>query len=721
MSPHGRGETKLSSWPVCAVGSRWHTYAFTEVDELRLVTTQLCDTDQGSCGPPSSEGASTTAPPASPGLRLQLWVGGVLRTELDASAADVPPFSAATALRICEGVESRVGGAFELRPTIGDAGSCVGVGNPPIRFRVPDFGNTALLVQQRFEPLALTPDTYLLSSADDACDRSAAFARAPDGTYLRHDRRLRLLRNTAEAPSLGDELGDEPAEWSGAPACPAVTPFLSKRGCARRPACSPPAYSAASKVLDAALLRALFRSGRKPFYAIEGLRLDQSTQGEPHAGSPCDEGRSRWRRLAGPCDAPTALDAETIALVRRAVASSADANPFVLDLDLRRSAQESGGTCTAELDGVSATGARVDVDSGGPAGGPGGASCYEHVHPALLNVYDFSYHALVHDGNDDVKRAGEPNPILAPAFAGDAVLSYPGANHRWPHPMRRWHGEATNFPLLGRYGDAVAFASLPPAVQTASAADLFGSVGSAPTHRSCYRLRACAAGASGPCERSSEAFVTLGAGYAPSDFALGAYADGTALRSPGGDVVDGFTCGASAGLRQAYWHVETPQGRSHVIAGSCANASDAGLLPAQTLEVEVDATGCNAYDPPLASSGFDTGFEACGSPGEVANEPALGHRYHFSVARRIYGEADLYRRYALNNGEAARAARAPARPSRARPPPRLLSSWLCSWRRQEHGLDERRAHLVRPATPARGVGALAGVPRLPATRCTRRL
>ena len=46
---------------------------------------------------------------------------------------------------------------------------------------------------------------------------------------------------------------------------------------------------------------------------------------------PCD-GPSRWRRTAGACAAPTALDAATGATLAAALSASTDANPLVRDL-----------------------------------------------------------------------------------------------------------------------------------------------------------------------------------------------------------------------------------------------------------------------------------------------------------------------------------------------------------------------------------------------------
>ena len=75
----------------------------------------------------------------------------------------------------------------------------------------------------------------------------------------------------------------------------------------------------------------------------------------------------------------TALDADTATTLAAAIRGSTDAaNGLVRDVVANT---VSGGSCTSESDGVSAIGARVDVDG----------VCWEHVHPELYSVYDFTH------------------------------------------------------------------------------------------------------------------------------------------------------------------------------------------------------------------------------------------------------------------------------------------------------------------------------------------
>ena len=55
---------------------------------------------------------------------------------------------------------------------------------------------------------------------------------------------------------------------------------------------------------------------------------------------------------------------------------------------------------------------------------PGGAGpeCFEHAHADLHSVYDFSWWAVNHAGNEDVFRAGRTNPIAQWAERDGATL-----------------------------------------------------------------------------------------------------------------------------------------------------------------------------------------------------------------------------------------------------------------------------------------------------------
>lgn len=54
------------------------------------------------------------------------------------------------------------------------------------------------------------------------------------------------------------------------------------------------------------------------------------------------------------------------------------------------------------------------------------------------------------------------------------------------------------------------------------------------------------------------------------------------------------------------------------------------------------------------------GAEACGSPGEVANEPALGHHFAMYMTEYARGAPEVFRSY--SNGMAKKVTRSGARP-----------------------------------------------------------
>lgn len=237
--------------------------------------------------------------------------------------------------------------------------------------------------------------------------------------------------------------------------CPAVTKnFLNAASCIRRPNCAPITWSSTSLKLDYSSLRKFYDVGGKLVYALTDLRLE----GGDVAVSPCS-GKSRWRRLTGGCGyAETALDYATKATLASAIHGSEDAaNMLVRDIELSSS---SGRSCTTETNGVSAIGAKVEVDG----------FCWEHSHPDLLNVYDATYWSRAHDGND--KFSASSNPIERFAKESGTMLHFPAS-----HPMDRWVAKEKKLPLLGKLHDTVKFVDLPSSVQSFALAQAFGASG----------------------------------------------------------------------------------------------------------------------------------------------------------------------------------------------------------------------------------------------------
>jgi hypothetical protein len=121
-------------------------------------------------------------------------------------------------------------------------------------------------------------------------------------------------------------------------------------------------------------------------YRVRSLRLES-----PYAVSPCDEGTSRWWRVAHEsCSsalvgADSALDPYTREAISSALIESHDANEMLKDIDVRGFlAAREHGVCTSSLNGVLAMGAQLTVNG----------SCWRHVMATEGNVYSFSYWAV---------------------------------------------------------------------------------------------------------------------------------------------------------------------------------------------------------------------------------------------------------------------------------------------------------------------------------------
>ena len=101
--------------------------------------------------------------------------------------------------------------------------------------------------------------------------------------------------------------------------------------------------------------------------------------------------------MIGGCSTPTVMDEGTRATLVRGIRDSSDsANVYVRDIDLVESGEREN--CTT----AGTTGAYVQVDG----------VCWEHVHPNLYGVYDFTRWTQLHPGNDAAENAGRPNPIM---------------------------------------------------------------------------------------------------------------------------------------------------------------------------------------------------------------------------------------------------------------------------------------------------------------------
>lgn len=198
---------------------------------------------------------------------------------------------------------------------------------------------------------------------------------------------------TSQSPALsGDDVGT----------CPAVVKtFLNEDACVKSTECSSETIGSASVPLNDATLRAWYTLSGVYAYYVQGLRLE-----DPYRVSPC-AGTSRWTITAGSCSAATTtMDPTTLATLTAALRDSTDTNTVVRDISI------SGANCvdTAE----ETIGAQIEVDG----------NCFEHVHPNLFDVRDFTLWTNIHDGNPSAAAGGRcVRPLARPVCFLEIFLS----------------------------------------------------------------------------------------------------------------------------------------------------------------------------------------------------------------------------------------------------------------------------------------------------------
>ena len=404
----------------CQSGARWQRFALNKDDEDK--TMEVAQSAHGG---------------------VSLRVGGMVRAEVASFALSTP------ATYILCWVEERVGGTIELVQEGGNCKNAETMTNPPIDFGSADLSVTHVLDGADVPGARLAPLPHVINvsllEGDLACTPPMMavhdlFLRT-DGAYWRHDPRLILQSN-----ALGG-AGVVTANVTAA-SLPAVPKTFVNRDSCRvvdlGAEDAPITYTSALVALNQTMLHRLYAASGKLLYYVDGLRLEGQ-----YAASPCS-GFSRWRRDAsGACASELTPDDATRQSIVAAISDSGDANEYVIDVEVR-------GHCSDEVDGVSAIGAMVSV----------AGTCWTHVHPHTLNVYDASAWEGNHPGGGD--------KITQFAQGGGAALHFPG----W-HGMERWAGGLEHFGYLGRLGDVVDFAHLPSHLLLPELAAVVGSVGMA--------------------------------------------------------------------------------------------------------------------------------------------------------------------------------------------------------------------------------------------------
>jgi len=435
----------------CAKGSRWHRFAFAQVDQQkrirvankRVLVDGLLRTDidptyfqnginaPGTCTdqPTDSMAKSgeTCAGSKSNWLKNRCRNGGSAWTELKAcqqtcydngvgytgddcsagwAALDYDGF-------ICS-LEEAVGGTISLSLDSTCIEPFTTLPNPGIWFAdanlYPDTG-------RKFE--SLRPGVLLLAESHFSCDNSNFTLTG--GHYYMHDSRLELVQNTLESPAS-----------STANSCPAVPrTFLNEGSCRLQAACTPLNLQKTLFQLNETNLQKFHSVESKFLYSIVGLRTSVS---------PCGT-LSRWKKLAA-CSVDTCSGT---------VLSTADADAVRSHLQA-----EDGWLRDIAVD-CSAVPANAIIQAG--------TEFFQHVHLHEHNVYDFSEWVNQHPGGmHHITKWASLN----------FEISFPGH-----HAMTSWEAGSTQNMLqyIGRAGDTIDFQDLPTSLQSETLAAAFNSVG----------------------------------------------------------------------------------------------------------------------------------------------------------------------------------------------------------------------------------------------------
>ena len=295
----------------------------------------------------------------------------------------------------------------------------------------------------------------LLSALNVPCPLTHA-QQVSDSTYMRHeglyytyDMRFVTLTNTPDSPAAADLL--TPIHADGCPNAPKT--FINQHTCRVTRGCEPLKFSDRPITLDADTLRQFYLAGGSYVFAIDGLRLEGR-----YRKSPCQSTVSRWRKVTGACAEtwPGAVASYSRDLLSTKLEESVDFNPDIRDIRIVSSTERS--QCYADS-GMTAVGAQVQQNG----------TCWMHVHPDTLDVYDFSTWYIEHPGNTP-----SFNPFKNFATSGTTTISFPAA-----HSMDRWYNLVYVYmknSQVGRLGDDVAFSELIGSVQSTGFAEAMGEL-----------------------------------------------------------------------------------------------------------------------------------------------------------------------------------------------------------------------------------------------------
>jgi len=304
-----------------------------------------------------------------------------------------------------------------------------------------DFVNNIDVLIGNYELLPLNDnyDIGIMSRVDNNCSYHKKYLFF-NNTYYRFDLRLYSLENSLynrENVNMSSSIA-----LSVSNICQSASiNFLNMHTCTIEPTCSPLNFIETWIPLNITTFKNFYDFGNRLIYRIEGLRTENS---------PCSENPSRWIIHDNICQ-ESSVNSSLKSIIINSILNTSDNNLFMKDIDISAFCDDQDLSPGVKINN--------------------GLNCYEHTHINNLNVYDFTFWNLRHDGNKIALSNGRRNPIEKPAEINSFVLIYP-----YSHPMSRWiQFSQSALVYIGRYGDLVDFEQLPSSVQDINVANFYGA------------------------------------------------------------------------------------------------------------------------------------------------------------------------------------------------------------------------------------------------------
>lgn len=439
-----------------------------------------------------------------------------------------------------------------------------------------------------------------------------------NGVYYHHDVRLRTVRNTLDAPAdLSSDVAHSRSE------CPNVAknPF-NAHTCVRHPSCAPLDFTSMTLTLNETTIRAFYETANQHVHVLRGLRI-VTTNYENYMCSRT----SRWINL-GRVDAMVSANATTNASASGTAASSG------------------GGTITHPSQCPTTQCCGV-IFRGAP-----GAQC------SPVPIWDFS--DWVHPG---------PSHVLRGRLCGGVSYNWLGrsATHASMQDPEYINATALAYGAvkIGEHVDVACLGAPPPpplmctnTLDSATVASIVEAINTTDLNNEHVRDVRVQPNSRVPCTASRGA-ATVGVMVVVGDecwqhvhhdeydvrdvSAYGMrYRGSTATSMP-------FMEAAIAGSSYLTWPSSmdrwSAEQRLLPYLGRFGDSVDFATLPDEVRTLAMaDYFGVDAAAVDMRGS------EACGSPGEVANDPSKDHRFEVTQQYNHFGTESLFRTYRTETG-----------------------------------------------------------------------